>query len=63
MKDGTGTRERAEFRSRGEGGEGGSETKRVDIEIKETERHNKWGDAVRDGQTNGHTWREKVQLS
>lgn len=63
MKDRTGTRERAEFRSRGEGGEGGSETKRVDVEIKETERHNKWGDAVRDGQTNGHTWREEVQLS
>lgn len=45
------------------GREGGSETKRVDVEIEETERHNKWGDAVRDGQTNGYTWREKVQLN
>lgn len=43
MKDETGTGERAEFRSRGEGGEGRSETEEVDGEIKEKEIHSKWG--------------------
>ena len=38
-KDETETEERAEFRSRGEGGERKSETEEVDGEIKERERH------------------------